>query len=626
MSFFNSLKQLILKIEQKNIVLCSDNVDELIPTNINQFEEITKDLCLDWEQYNKSTFIDLTTFLCEVSKKMNYKSIKYFSPNKGIVNYLDKDNIFEDKNKNSDENFDDFNNNEIKTNLINFIDAINEELDLLNKSERVDAKLFIIKIGDILLDKQANIETIKLASLVNSFIEFEKESVSKYHKNKIKLVIIAKSSQGFNQLISSNNVEFSSLSIQLPNKNERESFYKQYCNKYSILKSSAKEPSHPDFRDVIILSDGMSLRELFQFSKINPLILKDDLTFKELYSTIAFNKKESEWENIDIERMKNINKILSKRVKGQDYAINCTINSLIRSFTGMNGITHSTSNNKKPKGILFFVGPTGVGKTELAKSISEFIFGEENRVIRFDMSEFNHEHSDQRLIGAPPGYVGYDAGGELTNAVKQKPFSILLFDEIEKAHGKILDKFLQILEDGRLKSSQGEIIDFSETFIIFTSNIGTSDFIGSIDNDNEVRKHFIQSVSDHFNKELKRPEILNRINVKNIIPFNFIKDEKIINEIIYSKLDKIENLILEEKYIKLNFLNDAKEKIAKLVFKKSDKKMGGRGIITELETHFIDNLSHFIFNNYQVINKNKQQGIITKIDVIYGNNLTFEIK
>ena len=117
----------------------------------------------------------------------------------------------------------------------------------------------------------------------------------------------------------------------------------------------------------------------------------------------------------------------------------------------------------------------------------------------------------------------------LTNAVKQKPFSILLFDEIEKAHGRILDKFLQILEDGRLKSSQGEIIDFSETFIIFTSNIGSSSFSGSVENDKEVRKHFIEAVSNHFNNELGRPEILNRINIKNIIPFNFVKDEEIIN-------------------------------------------------------------------------------------------------
>jgi ATP-dependent Clp protease ATP-binding subunit ClpA len=154
------------------------------------------------------------------------------------------------------------------------------------------------------------------------------------------------------------------------------------------------------------------------------------------------------------------------------------------------------------------------------------------------MSEYNHEHSDQRLIGAPPGYVGYDAGGQLTSAVKNKPFSILLFDEIEKAHSKILDKFLQILEDGRLTSSQGETVDFSETFIIFTSNIGTSTI--KPENDYKiVRQNFIDSVTEHFKVKLERPEILNRIGMKNIIPFNFIKNEEITKEILKSKLEKI---------------------------------------------------------------------------------------
>ena len=626
MSFFSSLKQLIIKMEQKNIVLCSDNVDELIPTNISEFLTILNDLNLDFKKDEKSTFIDLTTFVCESAKNMNYNSIKYFSPNKGIVDYLDNDKLFNTSNNESqDEDFDDFSSNNAPANLISFIDSINDEINLLNKSENPQSKLFIIKLGDVLLETHANVEAIKLATLINSFLEFEKEDVTKFHRNKIKLVVIAKSTQGFNQLISNNNVEFSSISLQLPNKDERESFFSKYKNKFTNLKSTAKEKDHPDFKEVITLSDGMSFREMFQYSKINPLILKNEISFKELYSIVSFNKKESEWEKIDFERMKNIKEILSKRVKGQEYAVESTIKSLVRSFTGMNGIAHSTSNNKKPKGILFFVGPTGVGKTELAKSISEFVFGEENRIIRFDMSEFNHEHSDQRLIGAPPGYVGYDAGGELTNAVKQKPFSILLFDEIEKAHGRILDKFLQILEDGRLKSSQGEIIDFSETFIIFTSNIGSSSFSGSVENDKEVRKHFIEAVSNHFNNELGRPEILNRINIKNIIPFNFVKDEEIINQIVNSKLDKIKDLMYEEKYIDLDFRNNARDKVIKSILRTFNKQMGGRGIITELETHFIDPLSQFIFQNYQIIKVNKENNKVTKIEINFEKEINFRI-
>ncbi|MHB9308697.1 AAA family ATPase, partial [Fusobacterium polymorphum] len=154
---------------------------------------------------------------------------------------------------------------------------------------------------------------------------------------------------------------------------------------------------------------------------------------------------------------------------------------------------------------LFFVGPTGVGKTELAKSLASFIFGDENACIRFDMSEYNHEHSDQRLVGAPPGYVGYEAGGQLTNAVKEKPFCVLLFDEIEKAHGRILDKFLQILEDGRLTDGKGETVYFSETIIIFTSNIGAAEVDSNIE-PKEVKKQFVEKVQKHFIEVLRRPE------------------------------------------------------------------------------------------------------------------------
>lgn len=624
MSFFKSLKQLILKIEQKNIVMCSENVDEIISTNLDEFKTICDDLNIEYNQNDQNNFIDLTNFVCEVAKKMNYNSIKYFSPNKGIVDYLNQnDNQTIDEQK--EDEFGLISQNHVG-NLISFIDNINEEIKMIESSEMINRKLFIIKIGDVLLEKQANIETIKLATLINSFLEFFKQSASKFSKNKIKLLIIAKSSQGFNQLISTNNVEFTAVSISLPNKEERLSFYSKYKSRYVKLKASTKELNHPDFNEVITLSDGMSFREMFQLARIDPLILKDDLTFKELYSLIFFNKKDSEWEKIDFEKMKNIKSILSKRVKGQDYAIECATKSLIRSFTGMNGIAHSTSNNKKPKGILFFVGPTGVGKTELAKAISEFVFGEENRVIRFDMSEFNHEHSDQRLIGAPPGYVGYDSGGELTNAVKQKPFSILLFDEIEKAHGKILDKFLQILEDGRLKSAQGEIIDFSETFIIFTSNIGSSSFLGNVENDVEVRKHFIEAVSNHFNNELGRPEILNRINQKNIVPFNFVKDSSIVEQIITSKISKIKELLYKEKLINLEFKNNSIEKTVEKISKSFDKKMGGRGVITEIETHFIDPLSFFIFEKYSVIKNNQNQNQITLINVVFENNkINFEI-
>ena len=143
----------------------------------------------------------------------------------------------------------------------------------------------------------------------------------------------------------------------------------------------------------------------------------------------------------------------------------------MRSVMGLTGAQARASGNR-PRGVLFFAGPTGVGKTELAKTLTQLIFGDERAYIRFDMSEFAEEHTGARLLGAPPGYIGYDAGGELTNAVREKPFSVVLFDEIEKAHPRILDKFLQILEDGRLTDGRGETAYFSEAILVFTSNLG----------------------------------------------------------------------------------------------------------------------------------------------------------
>ncbi|MEL7174415.1 MAG: AAA family ATPase, partial [Pseudomonadota bacterium] len=228
-------------------------------------------------------------------------------------------------------------------------------------------------------------------------------------------------------------------------------------------------------------------------------------------------------------RVRGAKPLIEHRVKGQNRAVERTYDILVRSIMGLSG-AHTSRRGGRPRGILFFVGPTGTGKTELAKAVTEVLFGDETAMQRFDMSEFMNEQSMGRLIGPPPGAPGHEDGGELVNAVRKRPFSVFLFDEVEKGHPRILDAFLQILDDGRLSDTRGETGYFSEALIIFTSNVGMqgsdkSSNAGQVilpsDSPDMVEKKLIDAVSHHFKTELRRPELMNRIG-QNIVPFEFI--------------------------------------------------------------------------------------------------------
>lgn len=182
--------------------------------------------------------------------------------------------------------------------------------------------------------------------------------------------------------------------------------------------------------EIVTQTDGLTIRDIYNLARLSRQEQQVS-NINNLVSLYKFGKRQSPWEQLNHQKLEAIKKTLGYRVKGQEHAIEAVYKVLIRAYTGLSGLQHS-SKAKTPKGALFFVGPTGVGKTELAKSLAQFLFGDEDACIRFDMSEFNHEHADQRLVGAPPGYVGFEQGGQLTNAVKARPFSFYYLMKLRK--------------------------------------------------------------------------------------------------------------------------------------------------------------------------------------------------
>lgn len=391
-----------------------------------------------------------------------------------------------------------------------------------------------------------------------------------------------------------NNPMVSSISVPMPGRNERERFIDTNLNCLRISQDIGSDNILKD--DFIDALEGFSLKEIAQIMKLSRQLREESLSFEKLINLFKYGEKVSPWEELSKEKLEEIEERLGQRVKGQDGAIAKVKDVIIRAYTGFSGLQHS-SKQKKPKGTLFFVGPTGVGKTELAKALADFVFGDENACIRFDMSEYNHEHSDQRLVGAPPGYVGYEAGGQLTNAVKEKPFCVLLFDEIEKAHGRILDKFLQILEDGRLTDGKGETVYFSEAIIIFTSNIGAAEVSADME-PKEVKAQFVEKVQKHFIEKLGRPELLNRIG-DNIVAFNFIDDPEVFTKIAKVKFLAVEDFVKERYKARLIFENEEEAFMA--IGKKAGKQNGGRGLLNVMETVIINPLSEFIFERLEML-------------------------
>ena len=300
---------------------------------------------------------------------------------------------------------------------------------------------------------------------------------------------------------------------------------------------------------------------------------------------------------------------IDKYVKGQERAKLRVLDILKRTAVGLTGAQASSSAGR-PRGVMFFAGPTGVGKTEMAKTIARIVFGDPNACLRFDMSEFKGEHSGDRLIGAPPGYVGFDQGGELTNAMRENPFRVLLFDEIEKAHPRILDKFLQVLEDGRLTDGRGETVYFSDSLIVFTSNVGVIREVEAVRDGVRVREverlvepgeppeeyeaKILNGVRHHFHYELQRPELHNRLG-ENVVVFNYISGDVAV-AILDAMVANVAEACLEDASVHLTLTSGAREQLIEICTGGEIVYSGGRGIGSRLEAALVNPLARYLFD------------------------------
>ena len=330
-----------------------------------------------------------------------------------------------------------------------------------------------------------------------------------------------------------------------------------------------------------ITNEKQKLSSLQTTSKM----IKEDVDAEEIADVVA------KWTGIPVSKMlegeKNkllrLEDVLSKRVIGQEEAIEAISDAVRRSRSGL-------QNENKPIGSFLFLGSTGVGKTELAKTLSSFLFNDENAMTRIDMTEYQEKHAVSRLVGAPPGYVGYDEGGQLTEAVRRNPYSVILLDEIEKAHPDIFNILLQVLDDGRLTDNKGRTVDFNNTIIIMTSNVGASHISGAYDNSENIDHNKIKSLVINELKSSFKPEFLNRID--ETIVFNPLS-KKVISKIVEIEIEEVNNLLIP-KNIHLSLSTYALEYLTNKGF---EPQYGARPIKRLIKKEILNALSKELLNN-----------------------------
>ncbi len=367
------------------------------------------------------------------------------------------------------------------------------------------------------------------------------------------------------------------LTIQPSNPTElKEKIQEAETNKQAALEREDYEKA-AFFRDQISKFEGM-LEQQSPESKTPNVTEQDIINIIEIKTGIPVGELKEKEQT----QLRDLEDSLAEQVVGQDEAIEKVSKAIRRNRIGLR-------KKERPIGSFLFLGPTGVGKTELAKSLAQELFGSKDSLVRLDMSEYMEKHSTSRLIGSPPGYVGYDEAGQLTETVRRNPYSLILVDEIEKAHPDVLNMFLQILDDGHLTDSQGRTVNFKETIIIMTSNAGSSDnvtaSVGFGANSSTTTADLLEKLSNYF-----RPEFLNRLD--GIIEFNALSKENLIN-IVDIMIDEIDQAIAERN-LTLTVTTEAKEELVELGY---NPKMGARPLRRIIEEHIEDQIAAFYLDH-----------------------------
>ena len=587
MSIENGFKKIARSIGIKKCVIIEGNVGDVFLSESGRI-------------------VTLRDYLTEVARTMNYRQCVYWDRIDGAVDAIDgsvsslntgTDVTVEGENYELDLDDDPALDSSTQGNQPRF-QKISEFFPVVyaTMTDLSKKALFILNYSDFLFTT-ASIpdEERDAVTLLAKAIRERKIQPYELDCNESCVVIISSKSSLLPLNLYQANPEVEIISLSRPDRDERKLLLEKISDGFDLrMKPGETLQSDANFANYIDLLDDVTNREIVQLARLSRKNPK--LSFEKLFYLFRYGEKDNPWEKLDSQKLKNIRRILSESVIGQDEAIKKIELTVIKAFMGLTGL-HKSSSRAMPKGVFFFVGPTGVGKTELSKALAKFLFGDEQACIRFDMSEYGQENSDQKLIGAPPGYVGYEEGGQLTNAIKEKPFSVILFDEIEKAakpNPRILDIFLQILEDGRLTDSRGETVYFSDSIIIFTSNLGASEISYTGSNEQTARM-FIDKVKNYFDREIGRPELLGRIGYNNIVPFNFIQSDDFIYRIAKSKLNPVIRGVYE-KYL-LNLVLTSESEVIGYILNGLDRSKGGRQVLNAINDKLLDPLARFLFNN-----------------------------